>query len=92
MIIEKGKPQTVYNISGNVELENKEVVKRVLKAYFGRATPLAPHVKFAYVRQGEDVRYGVDDSALRALGWSNRRKFDAEIGAIVRHYKNKVVW
>ncbi len=51
------------------------------------------HVKFAFlVRQGEDVRYGVDDAALRALGWKNRRVFEREIPAIVRHYKNTVVW
>jgi dTDP-glucose 4,6-dehydratase len=91
-IIEKGRPETIYNVSGNAELENREVVRRVLKAYFGRATPLAPHVKLAYVRQGEDVRYGVDDAPLRALGWRNRRSFDAELAKIVRHYKNKVVW
>jgi dTDP-glucose 4,6-dehydratase len=91
-LIENGKLDSIYNISGNVELENKEVVRRVLKAYFGRATPLEPYVKFAYVRQGEDVRYGVDDAPLRALGWSARRSFDAEIVKIVRHYKNKVVW
>ena len=91
-VIEKGKTGVVYNISGNRELANKDVVKLVLKAYFGRATPLEPHVKLAFVRQGEDVRYGVDDSALRALGWKNRRIFEKEIPAIVRHYKNKVVW
>jgi dTDP-glucose 4,6-dehydratase len=91
-IIEKGKPQSVYNIAGNAELSNKEVVSRVLKAYFGRATPLEGHVQFAFVRQGEDVRYGVDDSALRGLGWKNRRFFDKEINGIVRHYKNMVVW
>jgi len=91
-VIEKGKLSAVYNVSGNAELPNKEVVKKVLKAYFGRAVPLDAHAKFAYVRQGEDVRYGVDDSALRALGWRNRRLFDREIGRIVRHYKNKVVW
>jgi dTDP-glucose 4,6-dehydratase len=91
-IIEKGRPETIYNVSGNAELENREVVRRVLKAYFGRATPLAPHVKLAYVRQGEDVRYGVDDAPLRELGWRNRRAFDAELAKVVRHYKNKVVW
>ncbi len=91
-IIEKGRPETIYNVSGNAELENREVIARVLKAYFGRATPLEEHVKFAFVRQGEDVRYGVDDAPLRALGWRNRRFFDREIGAVVRHYKNKVVW
>jgi dTDP-glucose 4,6-dehydratase len=91
-VIEKGAPGKIYNISGNRELTNKEVVKHVLKAYFGRSVPLDSHVKFAYVRQGEDVRYGVDDSALRALGWRNRHIFDREIGKIVRYYKNKVVW
>jgi dTDP-glucose 4,6-dehydratase len=91
-VIEKGRIGAVYNVSGNRELANRDVVKLVLKAYFGRATALEPHVKLAFVRQGEDVRYGVDDSALRALGWKNRRIFEKEIPAIVRHYKNKVVW
>ena len=91
-VIEKGKTAAVYNVSGNSEHANKDVVKLVLKAYFGRATPLEPHVKLAYVRQGEDVRYGVDDAALRALGWKNRRVFEKEIPSIVRHYRNKVVW
>jgi dTDP-glucose 4,6-dehydratase len=91
-IIEKGKLGAVYNISGNSEYANKDVVRLVLKAYFGRATLLDAHVKLAYVRQGEDVRYGVDDSALRALGWRNHRRFEAEIPKIVRHFKNKVIW
>ena len=91
-VIEKGKTAAIYNISGGSEHANREVIKHVLKAYFGRSTPLEAHVKFAYVRQGEDVRYGVDDSALRALGWKNRRVFEKEIPAIVRYYKNKVVW
>lgn len=91
-LIEKGRPQSVYNVAGDVELTNREVVSRVLKAYFGRATPLERHATFAYVRQGEDARYGVDDAALRALGWRNRRSFDREIGKIVRHYRDKVAW
>ena len=91
-VIEKGRAQAVYNVSGDAELSNREVVARVLKAYFGRATPLERHVSFAYVRQGEDARYGVDDAALRALGWRNARAFDREIPKIVRHYRDKVVW
>lgn len=91
-VIEKGSVGGIYNISGNAELSNKEVVAKVLKAYFGRPVPLAPHVRMAYVRQGEDIRYGVDDSALRALGWKNRKSFDAEIPKVVRYYKNEIVW
>lgn len=91
-IIEKGKLATIYNVAGNRELANTEVIRQVLKAYFGRSVPLESYVKFAFVRQGEDVRYGVDDSALRALGWNNRRVFEREIVKIVRHFKDKVVW
>ena len=90
--IESGKKNAIFNISGNHEAPNRDVIKLVLKHYFGRAVPLEKYAKLQYVRQGEDVRYGVDDSALRALGWRNRKKFDQEIGKIVRYYKNKVVW
>jgi len=91
-VIEKGRPSTIYNIAGNRELANKDVVRQVLKAYFGRSVPLERYAKFAFVRQGEDIRYGVDDSSLRALGWKNRRVFEREIVRIVRYFRNKVVW
>ncbi|MBI4423979.1 MAG: GDP-mannose 4,6-dehydratase [Elusimicrobia bacterium] len=91
-LIDKGRPNHIYNISGNHEVPNKEVVRLVLQHYFGKPTPLDRHAKFQFVRQGEDVRYSIDDSELRKLGWTNRKRFAAEIGKIVRYYKNKVVW
>jgi dTDP-glucose 4,6-dehydratase len=91
-IIEAGRRGSTYNISGNTELRNRDVIAKVLKVYFGKTVQLERFVKMAYVRQGEDVRYGVDDAVLRSLGWTNRRRFDVEIRRIVRHYKNKVVW
>jgi len=91
-ILEKGKRNHIYNVSGDHEVANQEVVRAVLRHFFGRAQPLEKYAKLQYVRQGEDVRYSVDDSELRALGWKNRRKFEVEIGRIVRYYKNKVVW
>ncbi|MCX5788590.1 MAG: GDP-mannose 4,6-dehydratase [Elusimicrobia bacterium] len=91
-VLEKGKINRVYNVSGNYEAPNREVIRQVLRHYFGRSVPLERYAKFEYVRQGEDVRYGVDDKPLRELGWSNRKHFEREIGAIVRYYKNKVVW
>ena len=91
-IYDLGKPNQIYNIAGNHEVSNREVVSRVIDAYFGRKTPMAKHVKFQYVRQGEDVRYSLDDRAVRDLGWTNKKKFDQEIKKIVAYYRNKVVW
>ncbi len=34
-------------------------------------------------RSGQDIRYSLDDSSLRALGWAPRRRFLDELPAIV---------
>lgn len=91
-IVEHGEPNRIYNISGNYEASNKEVIAKVLRCYFGEDVPLEKYVQFNYVRMGEDVRYSLDDSALRGLGWSNSKNFDDELAAIVEYYKSKFTW
>ncbi len=91
-VAEHGERNRIYNISGNHEASNKEVITEILKCYFGKPVPLEEHAQFNYVRMGEDVRYSLDDSALRGLGWKNSKKFDEELPLIVEHYKNKFTW
>jgi dTDP-glucose 4,6-dehydratase len=47
---------------------------------------------FSYDREGQDVRYSVDDSKLRALGWKPTSKFDEELIDIVKYYKEVFIW
>ena len=79
-IIEKGEPNTVYNVRGNCELPNIEVLRKI-------AVILMVPEKDAYYqvpnRVGQDVRYSLDDTRLRALGWKPVRDFDEEIKKIV---------
>lgn len=91
-IMEHGQRNTIYNISGNYEAPNKEIVAKVLRAFFGKDVPLEEHVQFNFVRMGEDVRYSLDDGKLRSLGWKCTRSFDDELGRIVEHYRNKFTW
>jgi len=91
-VAEHGKRNAVYNISGNHEASNKEVVAMILECYFGKPVPLEDHVQFNYVRMGEDVRYSLDDTAIRNLGWTNSKKLKEELPAIVHHYKNRFTW
>jgi dTDP-glucose 4,6-dehydratase len=91
-IVEHGELNRIYNISGNHEASNKEVISKLLQCYFGTTAALEDYVQFNYVRMGEDVRYSLDDSALRALGWKNCKNFETELKVIVEHYKNKFVW
>ena len=91
-IVEHGERNTIYNVSGNYEAQNKEVVAKVLRCYFGKDVPLEEYAQLNYVRMGEDIRYSLDDSRLRELGWKNTKNFDEELARIVDYYKNKFTW
>lgn len=91
-IIEKGKRNEIYNVSGEEEIRNFDVVKRIINCYFDEETSMEPYVDLSYKRPGQDVKYLIDDSKLRELGWTPKKKFDEEIGGIVNHYKRMLVW
>ena len=50
------------------------------------------YVDFSCNRPGQDVRYALDDSKLRALGWVPQKEFNTEIKDIVQYYKDKFIW
>jgi dTDP-glucose 4,6-dehydratase len=91
-LVERGERNRIYNVSGNYEASNKEVISKVLHCYFGKKTEIEQYVQLNFVRMGEDVRYSLDDGAIRGLGWSNCKNFDTELALMVEHYKNKFVW
>ena len=50
------------------------------------------HYVVDFVRPGQDVRYAINDDKLKALGWSPKADFDAELKIIVKYYTNNFVW
>jgi dTDP-glucose 4,6-dehydratase len=89
-IIEAGVVNEIYNISGPYQTENINVVEKILKLYklSGDTEEYITHME----RQGQDVRYSIDDSKLRALGWEPNAEFDYELNIIVKYYKNNFIW
>ena len=90
-IIDAGARNEIYNVAGGFEQPNHETVRKIIKSYSG-ADNWKDYVDFTYSRQGQDVRYALNDAKLRALGWSPQRKFDDEIEAIVTYYKDNFIW
>ena len=43
-------------------------------------------------RPGQDLRYSIDDSKLKALGWTPQADFDVELQHIIQYYKDNFVW
>jgi dTDP-glucose 4,6-dehydratase len=91
-IIESGNKNQIYNIAGGFEQKNKHTVKKIVKCYFEDDRDYNEYVDLGYKREGQDVRYSLDDSKLRALGWQPSKNFDQEIVKIVEHYKNNFRW
>lgn len=90
-IIESGKVNEVYNIAGGFEQTNAETVKKIIKSYYD-VDDWEQFVDFSYSREGQDVRYALNDDKLKSLGWSPKKVFDEEIQSIVSYYKGKFIW
>ena len=91
-IIDSGKTNEIYNIAGGFEQTNSDTVRKIIKAFYGTDDNWKQHIDMSYSREGQDVRYALDDSKLRAINWGPQHYFDEEISSIVRHYKEKFIW
>jgi dTDP-glucose 4,6-dehydratase len=90
-IIESGVENEIYNICGGFEQSNIMTCEKIIQEYFGDVD-ISHYVDTSYNRQGQDVRYALDDSKLRSLGWEPKKIFDEELPHIVNYYKNKFIW
>ena len=88
-IVESGVVNEIYNISGPYQTENINVVEKILRLHNmkGPVEEYTTHM----ARQGQDVRYSIDDSKLRNLGWKPNAEFDKELKKIVKYYKNNFI-
>jgi len=93
-IIESGKTNEIYNISGNFEQKNIDTVNKILDLYAKEFVNYNNEdlLDLSIVREGQDVRYSVDDTKLQKLGWNTKCNFDDELPEIVEHYKNNFIW
>lgn len=91
-IIETGIKNDIFNISGGYEQSNMETINKILSLKGIDKDAVSEYIDFSYNRSGQDVRYALDDSKLRSIGWIPNKDFDAELKTIVEYYENRFVW
>jgi dTDP-glucose 4,6-dehydratase len=98
LVVERGRVGEVYNVGGNCEKTNLEVVSAVcsiLDELFP-GSPYAPHATLITLvkdRAGHDRRYAVDSSKIeRKLGWRPEETFESGIRKTVRWYLEHPAW
>jgi dTDP-glucose 4,6-dehydratase len=97
-VFERGQPGRRYNIGGNAERRNIDVVE-ILCATLDRLQPrahggsYAEQIGFVADRPGHDLRYAIDATRIRdELGWSPAESFESGLEATVRWYLENEDW
>ncbi|MBN2887531.1 MAG: dTDP-glucose 4,6-dehydratase, partial [Chromatiaceae bacterium] len=97
-VLEAGAPGEVYNIGGNSERTNLEVIE-TLCALLDERLPDAPHRPHAQLktfvadRPGHDRRYAIDASKLRReLGWEPAHSFETGLAQTLDWYLAHDAW
>jgi dTDP-glucose 4,6-dehydratase len=89
LVIHEGKNGDVYNIGGNNERTNLQIVRTIL-AEIGKPESLITYVED---RLGHDRRYGIDATKITTeLGWRPRYHFETGIQETIRWYLGNQEW
>ncbi|HET7039961.1 MAG TPA: dTDP-glucose 4,6-dehydratase [Gemmatimonadales bacterium] len=89
LVATAGQPGAVYNIGGEAEVPNLEIVRRLL-GLLGKPETL---IRFVPDRPGHDRRYAMDIGRLRAeLGWCPRHDLDGGLRETVQWYLTHRTW
>jgi dTDP-glucose 4,6-dehydratase len=100
LVIKKGKPGETYNIGGNNEKSNLEVVKNICQI-LEKVQPKKPQnidkysdlIHFVEDRPGHDKRYAIDASKLKKeLGWEPQETFETGILKCILWYLDNKNW
>ena len=89
LILHDGKDGETYNVGGNNERTNLDVVKTILKE-LGKPEGL---IKYVTDRPGHDLRYAIDATKIsNELGWQPTTKFDDGIKMTIEWYLDNRSW
>ncbi|WP_176591902.1 dTDP-glucose 4,6-dehydratase [Sphingobium sp. EM0848] len=97
-VFERGTPGETYNVGGNAERRNIDVVHAICAALDGQqpradGRSYAEQITFVTDRPGHDQRYAIDASKIRReLGWEPGTSFEQGIARTVQWYLDNESW
>lgn len=87
-VLQHGADGEVYNIGGGEERTNMEITRGILKL-LDKDEHMIEYVKD---RPGHDLRYSLDCSKLKAMGWRPEHNFEEALELTVKWYVDNQWW
>jgi dTDP-glucose 4,6-dehydratase len=95
-VLAHGRCGETYNIGGNAERANLEIVGTICRLLDERFAAGAPHARLVIHvadRPGHDRRYAIDSAKIkRELGWQPATSFEQGIAKTVQWYLDNDAW
>jgi dTDP-glucose 4,6-dehydratase len=95
-VLTKGRVGETYNIGGNNERQNIELVRTlcgILDELRPGETPYADNICFVTDRPGHDLRYAIDPTKISTeLGWTPKETFESGFRKTVQWYLDNEDW
>ena len=88
LLIDEGASGEIYNISADAPLSNLTLAETLLAA-FGTGVD---SIEYVPDRPGHDLRYALDSSKIRALGWAPERGLGDQLAATIDWYRSNEAW
>jgi dTDP-glucose 4,6-dehydratase len=88
LLVDQGEPGETYNVGANNQMTNLELTRRILSA-LDKDESMVERVAD---RPGHDLRYAVDSSKLRRLGWKPEHDFAEHLASTVEWYRDRRDW
>lgn len=89
LILHKGSAGEVYNIGGNNEAANIDIVKKIIT----NLNVSEKQIRFVEDRKGHDLRYAIDASKIsETLGWEPKIEFEQGMAETIKWYLDNEKW
>jgi len=97
-VLKKGTVGETYNIGGNNEIRNIDIVKKICEILnmlrpLKKGKKYETNITFVQDRPGHDFRYAIDATKIKkALGWTPKETFDTGIKKTIKWYIDNESW
>ena len=88
LALRQGEPGQIYNIGGYQEEQNIVIAESILSLL----KKTASLIKYVDDRPGHDIRYAIDSSKLKNLGWKPQVNLEEGLAQTVAWYKKNTDW